>query len=240
MELTPEEIRVLGVLIEKEATTPDQYPLSTNALTNACNQKSSRDPVVDYGQRTVANTMLLLRPAGLARTVISGRTEKHRHVLDEAWGLGPAALAVLGVLMLRGAQSPGEIRTRTERAYGFESLDAVEAVLHQLASGDQPHVRNLGRVSGQSQDRWTHLLATESGLATPTPPAGPTESVPSPVTAPMGERPPAPVQPAPARPVFASASAPVASPARADVDALELRVSELEQRMAMLEAELGL
>lgn len=240
MELTPEEIRVLGVLIEKEATTPDQYPLSTNALTNACNQKSSRDPVVDYGQRTVANTMLLLRPAGLARTVISGRTEKHRHVLDEAWGLGPAALAVLGVLMLRGAQSPGEIRTRTERAYGFESLDAVEAVLHQLASGDQPHVRNLGRASGQSQDRWTHLLAADSGHAEPL--AAPAESAPSPVTTLAPGPAPAPVHSAPttSTPVFASASAPAPSPARADVAALELRISELEQRMAMLEAELGL
>lgn len=234
MELTPEEIRVLGVLIEKEATTPDQYPLSTNALTNACNQKTSRDPVVDYGQRTVADTMLLLRPAGLARTVISGRTEKHRHVLDEAWGLGPAALAVLGVLMLRGAQSPGELRTRTERAYGFENLDAVEAVLHQLASADQPYVRNLGRAPGQSQDRWTHLLGADSGDA---PPAS--AHVPPPTPAPTQATEPAPA-PAPSTPVFTSASAPATPPPRANVEALELRISELEQRMSVLEAELGL
>lgn len=225
MEYTAEEIRILGVLIEKEATTPDQYPLSTNALTNACNQKSSRDPVVDYGQRTVADTMLLLRPAGLARTVISGRTEKHRHVLDEAWGLGPAELAVLGVLMLRGEQSPGELRTRTERAHGFESLDAVEAVLHQLAATEPPFARNLGRGPGQSQDRWTHLLAVEGDLSTPAP------------TAPAAQ--PA-AAPEPAVPVHSSASAPPPRPTPAAVETLERRIAELEQRMAALEAEFGL
>lgn len=216
MEYTAEEIRVLGVLIEKEATTPDQYPLSTNALTNACNQKTSRDPVVDYSQRSVADTMLLLRPAGLARTIISGRTEKHRHVLDEAWGLDSAALAVLGVLMLRGAQSPGELRTRTERAYGFENLDAVEAVLNRLAAAEPPFVRNLGRAAGQSQDRWTHLLSAEVDGAS-TAAAPPNEPAPS----------PAPSNPTP-------------RPAPADVAAMERRITELEQRMAALEAELGL
>lgn len=225
MEYTAEEIRILGVLIEKEATTPDQYPLSTNALTNACNQKTSRDPVVDYGQRTVADTMLLLRPAGLARTVISGRTEKHRHVLDEAWGLTPAELAVLGVLMLRGEQSPGELRTRTERAYGFESLDAVEAVLHQLAAAEPPFVRNLGRGPGQSQDRWTHLLAVEGDLSTPAP--TPTAAEPA-------------ANPEPAAPVHSSASAPPPRPTPAAVETLERRIAELEQRMAAIEAEFGL
>jgi len=238
MQLTAEEIRVLGVLVEKEATTPDQYPLSTNALTNACNQKTSRDPVVDYGQRTVADTMLLLRPAGLARTVISGRTEKHRHVLDEAWGLGPAALAVLGVLMLRGAQSPGELRTRTERAYGFETLDAVEAVLHQLASAGQPFVRNLGRAPGQSQDRWVHLLGADGDDAPPT-----QDRYESPAPAAISE--PAPSPAAPSAAVFSSESAPPprpspVNPAPANVEALERRISELEQRVAALEAEFGL
>lgn len=223
MELTPEEVRVLGVLVEKEATTPDQYPLSTNALTNACNQKTSRDPVVDYSQRTVADTMLLLRPAGLARTVISGRTEKHRHVLDEAWGLGQGALAVLAVLMLRGAQSPGELRTRTERAYGFETLDAVEAVLHQLASADEPFVQNLGRAPGQSQDRWTHLLGAEETHAAPLQNTAA-------AAASIAEASPASIRPPVPAPVSESP----------DVTALERRISELEQRMAALEAELGL
>lgn len=227
MELTPEEVRVLGVLVEKEATTPDQYPLSTNALTNACNQKTSRDPVVDYGQRTVADTMLLLRPAGLARTVISGRTEKHRHVLDEAWGLGPGQLAILSVLMLRGAQSPGELRTRTERAHGFETLDEVEAVLHQLAALDEPFVRNLGRGPGQSQDRWTHLLSAPQ--VDDAAPASTQNLAPQPAT---GQT---PMSAAP----HTTSTPPVAS-APVDVAALERRISELEQRMAALEAEFGL
>lgn len=236
MEYTAEEIRILGVLIEKEATTPDQYPLSTNALTNACNQKTSRDPVVDYGQRTVADTMLLLRPAGLARTVIAGRTEKHRHVLDEAWGLDPAALAVLGVLMLRGAQSPGELRTRTERAYGFASLDAVEEVLDRLAVANPPFVRNLGRGAGQSQDRWTHLLAVDGDHSTP---AAPTSYGASPPAEPDAAMTPAPT-PLATGPVHTSASAPAPRQATPGVDALERRISELEQRMAAVEAEFGL
>ncbi len=233
MELTPEEVRVLGVLIEKEATTPDQYPLSTNALTTACNQKSSRDPVVDYDHRTVSDTMLLLRPAGLARTVISGRTEKHRHVLDEAWRLGPAELAVLAVLMLRGPQSAGELRTRTERAHGFDSPDAVEAVLQQLAAADQPYVRNLGRASGQSQDRWTHLLGADGGHAA--------AMEPQTAAAPAWVSPPDPSA-APTAPVHAPAEAQASqtSHAAADVEALELRIAQLEQRMAELEGELGL
>ncbi len=161
MDLSAEEVRVLGCLIEKQATTPDHYPLSTNALTNACNQKSSREPVVAYPDRLVAETMLLLRPAGLARTVTSGRTEKHRHVLDEAFGLQPKELAVLAVMMLRGPQSAGELRTRTERYVDFQSLEEIESVLSALASRDEPLVVNIGRGSGQSQDRWRHLLGGE-------------------------------------------------------------------------------
>src|SRR5690606_23673232 len=97
MELTPEEIRVLGCLVEKEATTPDNYPLSTNALVGACNQTTSRDPIVQYSERDVDQVMLSLREQGLARTVRGGgqRVHKHRHVLDEAWGLDGAELAVL-------------------------------------------------------------------------------------------------------------------------------------------------
>ncbi len=161
MELTAEEVRVLGCLIEKEATTPDQYPLSTNALTNACNQKTSREPIVSYSEREVVEAMLLLRPAGLARTLTAGRAEKHRHVLDEALQLDRKELAVLAVMMLRGPQSSGELRTRTERAVGFESPEGVELVLGGLAARDEPLVRDLGRGSGQSQNRWGHLLGGE-------------------------------------------------------------------------------
>lgn len=220
VELTAEEIRVLGALVEKEATTPDHYPLSTNALTTACNQKTSRDPVVSYDQRLVSETMLLLRPAGLARTVRSGRTDKHRHVLDEALGLDRAELAVLAVIMLRGPQTPGELRTRTERAHGFDSVDDVDVVLTGLAQRDEPLVRNLGRGPGQSQDRWTHLLGG------PVSPVSVPDPVPSEVRHDAG-------RPAPPEPI----SSPTTP---GDLERLERRVHELEQRVAALEAELGL
>ncbi len=163
MEFTAEELRVLGCLIEKQATTPDQYPLSTNTLVNACNQKSNREPVTDYSERTVMDAMLLVRQKGLARMNSSGRTDKHRHILDDALGLDRDQLALLAVLMLRGPQSAGELKTRTERyptsqGTGFESIDDVEAVLARLAEGVDPFVANIGRASGQSQDRWAHLL----------------------------------------------------------------------------------
>ena len=219
MELSAEEIRVLGCLVEKAATTPDNYPLSTNALTNACNQKSSRDPVVDYAERTVTETMLLLRPAGLARTVTAGgRVEKHRHTLDEAWGLNDAQLAVLAVLMLRGPNSSGELKTRTERYVGFSSPADVETVLHGLAERSEPFVVNLGRASGQSQDRWTHLLGGEA----PTSSDAPSVQTAMPAS-----------QPAPA-------AAAVVQTATEPSQVLEARVEALERRLARLEAELGL
>ena len=163
MELTAEELRVLGCLIEKQATTPDHYPLSTNALVAACNQKSNREPVVDYSERTVMDAMLLVRQKGLARMNSSGRADKHRHILDDALGLDRDQLAVLAVMMLRGPQSAGELKTRTERystsqGTGFESIDDVEAVLARLAEGVDPLATNIGRAPGQSQDRWAHLL----------------------------------------------------------------------------------
>lgn len=218
MDLTAEELRVLGSLMEKEATTPDNYPMSTNALTNACNQKTSRDPVVNYDQRDVSSTMLLLRPAGLARTVISGRTEKHRHVVDEALGLGQPEVAVLAVLMLRGPQTPGELRTRTERAHGFESVAEVESVLAGLADRPEPLVRNLGRGTGQSQDRWVQLLGgiVEGGesLSSGTVSSGTVSSGDGGTNAGAGDGPPA--------------------------SGLEARIVELERRISLLEAELGL
>jgi uncharacterized protein YceH (UPF0502 family) len=187
MELTVEEVRVLGCLIEKQATTPEQYPLSTNALVNACNQKTNREPVVDYSERTVLDALLLVRQKGLARMNSSGRTDKHRHILDVALGLDRDQLALLAVMMLRGPQSAGELKTRTERyptsqGSGFESIDDIEAVLAQLADGVDPLVRNIGRASGQSQDRWAHLLGevvpdvndTVSGRAAESANVGPT------------------------------------------------------------------
>lgn len=234
MELSAEEIRVLGCLLEKAATTPDNYPLSTNALTNACNQKSSRDPVVDYSDRMVTETMLLLRPAGLARTVTSGgRVEKHRHTLDEAWGLTDAQLAVLAVLMLRGPNSSGELKTRTERYVGFASPADVETVLYGLAERSEPLVANLGRASGQSQDRWTHLLGTDQ----------PVSDGPAPVAQPPASQQPVAQQPVTQQPVAQQpvAQAPPTTPVAAEPSqVLEARVEALERRLARLEAELGL
>ena len=163
MELTAEEVRVLGCLIEKQATTPEHYPLSTNALVTACNQKSNREPVTDYSERTVIDAMLLVRQKGLARMNSSGRTDKHRQILDDALGLDHDQLALLAVMMSRGPQSAGELKTRTERystsqGSGFGSIDDIEAVLVRLAEGVDPFVANIGRASGQSQDRWAHLL----------------------------------------------------------------------------------
>src|SRR5689334_21768765 len=120
-DLTAEEIRVLACLVEKEATTPDNYPLSTNALVLACNQSTSRDPIVHYNERVVDAAMLSLRDHGLARTVRGDgqRVTKHRHVLRDAWTLSSAQLAVLSVIMLLGAQTAAELRARTDR-YGAD------------------------------------------------------------------------------------------------------------------------
>ncbi len=191
MELDAEELRVLGCLIEKQATTPEHYPLSTNALVTACNQKSNRDPMTDYSERTVMDAMLRVRQKGLARMNSSGRTDKHRHILEDTLSVDRDQLAVLAVMMLRGPQSVGELKTRTERystsqGTGFESIDDVEAVLARLAVGVDPLVANIGRGSGQSQDRWAHLLG--EGVpdvdalardAAPDRPARPTDTGPS-------------------------------------------------------------
>lgn len=176
MDLTAEDVRVLGCLIEKELTTPDQYPLTTNSLRLACNQKTNREPVVEYGDVEVDQAMLRLRQAGLARTVSSQgmRASKHKHVLGEAWGLDRREQAVLGVLLVRGPQTAGELRTRTDRAGGFESVAEVEAVLHALAGRTpDPLVVRLERRPGQKEERWAHLLCGEvvetSHLDTPRP-----------------------------------------------------------------------
>jgi len=159
--LTDEELRVLGCLIEKEATVPDTYPLTLNALRQACNQSSSRDPVVSYDDLVVQRALDSLKAGGLARFVhpASGeRATKFRHVLHERAGLEPDELAVMSVLMLRGPQTPGELRTRADRQYTFESTGDVEATLGRLAARDEPFVVELPRQAGHHQIRWMHLL----------------------------------------------------------------------------------
>ncbi len=164
MDLTATDVRVLGCLIEKELTTPDQYPLTTNSLRLACNQKTNREPVVDFSDSVVDQAMLRLRQAGLARTVSaqSMRTSKHRHVLGEALGLDREELALLSTLMVRGPQTAGELRGRSERMATFDSVAEVEAMLGVLAGRTgEALVARLDRQPGHKEERWVQLLSGE-------------------------------------------------------------------------------
>jgi len=151
------EVRILGSLIEKECTTPEQYPLSTNALHLACNQRSNREPVTDYHLLEIEETLRLLADKGLVKSVqgVGERVVKHRHLVADAYGLNRRELSLLGVLMLRGPQTPGELRNRADRCFHFASLAEVEQGLQGLASRQPPLARNNGRGPGQSQDRWS-------------------------------------------------------------------------------------
>ncbi len=157
------EVRVLGALIEKEATTPEYYPLSLNALVNACNQKSNRDPVVNYDEDTVHDAVTRLREKKLALTVTgSGRVNKYSQRISETLNLGRRELAVLCTLLLRGPQTLGEIKDRSERMFPFADLAETETVLEKLA--DSPEgglVRKLPRQAGQKELRYAHLLSGE-------------------------------------------------------------------------------
>jgi uncharacterized protein YceH (UPF0502 family) len=160
--LTVEEVRVVACLIEKAATVPDLYPLTLNALRSACNQASGRAPVVAYDELTVQRALDGLKEKGLVRFVYASRgarSTKFRHIVDEALGVDPAALAVLGVLALRGPQTTNELRSRTERQHPFESVEAVEATLRSLAGRPEPLAVVLPRQPGRGQPRWAQLLA---------------------------------------------------------------------------------
>jgi uncharacterized protein YceH (UPF0502 family) len=164
VELDPVQARVIGSLAEKQLTTPQQYPLTLNALVLACNQTSNRDPVVAYDETTVEQTLSSLKEAGLLRFVhpSQGRSAtRYRQVLDERFGLDSRSLSLLTVLVLRGPQTVGELRARTERMTDFDSLDSVEAELGRLSSGADPLVRRLLRRPGQKEERWAHLLGGE-------------------------------------------------------------------------------
>ena len=167
--LSDVEVRVLGSLIEKEITTPDYYPLSLNALMAACNQSSNRNPVVHFDEDTVARAADALREKKLVHLVDRGesRVTKYRHVLYEAMNLGRPAIAVMCVLMLRGPQTAGEIRTRSNRLYDFSSLEEVEITLNSLMSGESPLIVRLPRQSGQKEVRCAHLLSGEVRLTEP-------------------------------------------------------------------------
>jgi uncharacterized protein YceH (UPF0502 family) len=160
-QLDPAEARVLGSLMEKESATPEYYPLSLNALVNACNQKSNREPVVSYDESTVENALEGLRNQGLALR-ISGRdvrVPKHAQRFTEKFNLGRREAAVMCLLMLRGPQTVGELRGRSERLYTFDDLEAVESTLARLA--EMEFVQKLPRLPGSREARWGHLLCGE-------------------------------------------------------------------------------
>lgn len=165
LDLTAAEARVLGALLEKQLTTPDAYPLTLNAVTSACNQTSSRDPVVAFEPNLVETTLLVLKAKGLARVVHPGsgeRATKYRQVADEALRLGPAERAVVCVLLLRGAQTVAELKARTERLHGFASLREIESALDALTRRDPALVARIDRLPGQKEDRWIQLLEAKA------------------------------------------------------------------------------
>jgi uncharacterized protein YceH (UPF0502 family) len=193
VDLTEAEIRVLGCLVEKQRLTPDAYPLSLNSLRLAANQSTSRDPVVDYDEDTIRDALARLyrrRWARLAST--SGRSSKYRHLLDDALGLPDGELVLLTVLMLRGIQTPGELRARTERMHRFADAAEVQAALDSLA--ERELIARLERRPGQKEERYAHRLGEDSPAATL--PAGDVPAAPEPASTPPAA---APAAPPPAR-----------------------------------------
>ena len=213
MELTPEEGRVLGALVEKELTTPQGYPLTDNALVAACNQTTSRDPVVSYDVPTVRVAVRSLREQELLRTVhrTGERSDKHRHELPAALGLSTEQVAVLAVLLLRGPQTAAEVRARSERMHAFGSVEDVEDVLMSLA--DRELTVLLERQPGRKEPRWAQRLA-EGGVPGVGVPAG-TAHVP--VMPPVPPRPPA-------------------EPPSSEIAELRAEVSELRAEVERLQA----
>jgi hypothetical protein len=223
-ELTPPEQRVLGCLIEKRWTTPDQYPLSLNGLRLACNQSTNRDPVTRYDESTVREAAQRLCLYGLAR-LASGhgsRATKYRHLAEEALGLGREELAVLAVLLLRGPQTPGELKARTERMAALGSLDEVELVLQTL--GEREYARRIGRRPGQKEDRFEHLLGGAAGGDGAMPPEPETFVSSSEIQAPVSTPGPSPI--------------PAPSPPASEDGVLADRVAALEAEVATLRSEL--
>ncbi|MCW5960754.1 MAG: YceH family protein [Pyrinomonadaceae bacterium] len=162
-QLTEIEARVVGCLVEKQLTTPEYYPLTLNALVNACNQKSNRDPVVNYDEKTVENALQSLRDKNVVYVFYgsSSRVPKYKHILPDVYDLSPAEVAALSVLMLRGPQTGGEINQRSSRLFEFSGLDEVNQTLERLADREEPLVARLERQPGQKESRYTHLLSGE-------------------------------------------------------------------------------
>lgn len=167
-DLSPVETRILGCLLEKERLTPENYPISLNALQAACNQSTNREPVVSYDERSVEAGIIELRQQKLATMIhaAGSRVPKYRHNLPDHYELTARETALICVLLLRGPQTPGELRSRTERMTPFPSLEEVEATLNGLARGDDPLVRLLPQQPGQKERRYVQLLSGEPTVET--------------------------------------------------------------------------
>lgn len=159
--LDAEQIRVLGALMEKCKTTPDYYPMTLNGLAAACNQKTSRKPVVQYDESTIATALNSLKIAGLISTATGGsiRNIKYKHNFAIVFPLLPSEVAVMCLLFLRGPQTPGEINTNSGRLYEFETLEEVQQTLEKLASEEPAYIKQLPRKAGQKEQRYMHLFA---------------------------------------------------------------------------------
>jgi uncharacterized protein YceH (UPF0502 family) len=155
------ELRVLGALMEKSKTTPDYYPMTINGLNAACNQKTSRKPVVQYDEETVVHALNSLKKRGLVSTATGGssRAVKYKHNFAIVFPVVPAEVALICLLMLRGPQTPGELNTNSGRLYEFESIEEVQAVLEKLSTDEPPYVMQLPKRAGQKEVRFAHLLA---------------------------------------------------------------------------------
>lgn len=158
-DLSPIQVRVLGALIEKKETTPDQYPLTVNSLRNACNQKTARSPVTAYSEGEVGHTLRELMEMDLVREAWGARVSKYEHRVDKAWKLYSRSLAVVCVLMLRGPQTLGELRTHSHRLFEFDDLEDVRLVLDKLIEAG--YATALPRQPGQKEGRFAHLLCGE-------------------------------------------------------------------------------
>jgi uncharacterized protein len=181
--LTEIETRILGSLVEKQLTTPEYYPLTLNALVAACNQKSNREPVVSYDDKTVSDALERLRDRNLVYVFYgsTSRVPKYKHMLPSVYELEPPAVAVMCVMMLRGPQTLGELRGRTDRLYEFSGLGEVQETLEGLIRRDDPLVVKLERQAGQKEARFAHLLNGDIDVSSLPPPrssASPTSADP--------------------------------------------------------------
>lgn len=240
VDLSAPEIRVLGCLLEKQRTTPDAYPLSLNALRLACNQATNRDPVTEYDEAIIRDALHRLSRRRWARLAsgAGSRAPKYRHLLDEALGLPEDELAVLCVLMLRGAQTPGELKQRTERLHPLADLSAVLDALERLIGREL--AERLPRRPGQKEERYTHLLSEDE--AQPGAPAAPVAAAPAPSVAPAPDHDlddaPAPA-PAAQPPPAAAAPDPRIGRLEDEVAALRADLEALRTTLDALRAELG-